>query len=281
MNWLSFFIGVLIGGGIIYYFWQLKVQEAKETERMLRQRLAEAENETRQIRSHVDNVKRQEEQLITCQTELQKKIQENQQVTGQLSATETQVRSLREQLAAAGTKGDQTAATEAQLQTLRDQLADAEHKVKIKGELLVAAKKQIRDLRWELADAQFNTETQIQTLREQLAATKTTPSEAAPDQPMPVMAAEVTAPVQSDDLTKIEGVGPKVSQVLQENGIHTFAQLAQTDVSRLRTILQDAGPRFKMMEPESWPEQAGLAASGNWDALNKLQDELDGGKYRR
>ena len=61
----------------------------------------------------------------------------------------------------------------------------------------------------------------------------------------------------------------------------TFAQLAQTDINRLRTILQEAGPRFKMMVPDSWPEQAGLAAKGEWDLLKKLQDELDGGKYRQ
>jgi hypothetical protein len=35
------------------------------------------------------------------------------------------------------------------------------------------------------------------------------------------------------------------------------------------------------MDPESWPEQAALAAKGDWDALKKLQDELDGGKYKK
>lgn len=234
MNWLSFFIGVIVGGGIVYYFWRRKAQEARETERMLRQRLTETESETRRLTAQLDGLKRQEEQFIACQAELQRKNNELQQVTEQSSITESQIRSLRDQLAATGTKGEQLSAAEAQIQTLRDQLAAAEAK-----------------------------------------------AEAVLDRPMPVIAAEAVSAVQRDDLTKIEGIGPKVSQVLNESGILTFAQLAQTEVTRLRAILQDAGPRFRMIEPESWPEQAGLAANGNWDALTKLQDELDGGKYRR
>jgi large subunit ribosomal protein L21 len=31
-------------------------------------------------------------------------------------------------------------------------------------------------------------------------------------------------------------------------------------------------------DPETWPKQAGMAASGDWDGLKKWQDELDGGK---
>jgi predicted flap endonuclease-1-like 5' DNA nuclease len=90
----------------------------------------------------------------------------------------------------------------------------------------------------------------------------------------------VASAVQADNLSKIEGIGPKVARILTDSGILTFAQLAQTEVSRLRSILEEAGPSFKGMDPESWPEQAGLAAKGDWEALKKLQDELDGGRYK-
>ena len=33
-----------------------------------------------------------------------------------------------------------------------------------------------------------------------------------------------------------------------------------------------------MADPTTWPKQAKMAAAGDWDALKKWQDELDGGK---
>ena len=51
-----------------------------------------------------------------------------------------------------------------------------------------------------------------------------------------------TAPPESetavaDDLTRIEGIGPKISGLLQEAGISSFAQLAGTDMDRLQQII--------------------------------------------
>ena len=84
-------------------------------------------------------------------------------------------------------------------------------------------------------------------------------------------------PRKPDNLMRIEGIGPKISSVLQAAGIKTFAQLAATDVSRLRQILTEAG-LAALADPSTWPEQAGLAAVGKWDALEVLQDELEGGR---
>lgn len=91
--------------------------------------------------------------------------------------------------------------------------------------------------------------------------------------PAPV---EKPAPPVPDDLKRIEGIGPKISDVLQAAGITTFAQLAATDVSRLEQILMEAG--LRLADPSTWPEQASLAADGQWDALEALQNELKGGK---
>ena len=81
-----------------------------------------------------------------------------------------------------------------------------------------------------------------------------------------------------DDLTKVEGIGPKIAGLLHAGGIKTFKALSQTSVNRIQEILNAAGPRYQMHKPGSWPKQAGLAASGKWDALRELQDDLDGGK---
>ena len=82
----------------------------------------------------------------------------------------------------------------------------------------------------------------------------------------------------SDDLTKIEGIGPKISELLNNDGISSYADLAAAEEARLQTVLDNAGSRYQMHDPETWPEQAQLAADGKWDELNKLQEELQGGR---
>lgn len=79
-----------------------------------------------------------------------------------------------------------------------------------------------------------------------------------------------------DDLKIIEGIGPKISGVLQVAGIRTLAQLAVTDVDELKRILTEAG--IRLGDPGTWPEQAQLAAEGKWDELTALQGNLKGGR---
>ena len=87
------------------------------------------------------------------------------------------------------------------------------------------------------------------------------------------------APVKPDDLKRIEGIGPKISSVLQAGGIATFAQLAKAEVGQLRHILEQADPRLlRITDPTTWPKQAELAAQGAWAALEELQDRLQGGR---
>lgn len=85
------------------------------------------------------------------------------------------------------------------------------------------------------------------------------------------------APVaQADDLTIVEGIGPKIAGVLQAAGITTFAQLAAADVAQLTEIVQQAD--LRLAHPDTWPEQAALAAEGKWDELQSLTSQLKGGR---
>ena len=84
--------------------------------------------------------------------------------------------------------------------------------------------------------------------------------------------------VDPDDLSKIEGVGPKIAELINGGGIMTFAQLAAAPVERLQELLDGAGERYRVHNPATWPMQAGLATDGKWDELEELQDRLDGGK---
>lgn len=83
---------------------------------------------------------------------------------------------------------------------------------------------------------------------------------------------------KADDLTRIEGIGPKIGELLQGNGIHTFADLAATDAEKLGAILHEAGSHYASHDPSTWPQQAKLAAAGKFDELDTLQHELKGGR---
>lgn len=83
---------------------------------------------------------------------------------------------------------------------------------------------------------------------------------------------------KADDLKIVEGIGPKIAELLNNAGITTWQGLSETAVDRLSEILDAAGPAYQIHDPGTWPQQAGLAARGEWDALKKLQDELTAGK---
>jgi len=93
--------------------------------------------------------------------------------------------------------------------------------------------------------------------------------------PAPAPKPPAAAP-KPDDLTAIEGIGPKISGMLRAEGITTYAHLAATDVSRLREIMLAAN--LRIADPTTWPEQAALAAAGKWDELKTLQGTLKAGR---
>lgn len=84
--------------------------------------------------------------------------------------------------------------------------------------------------------------------------------------------------VKQDDLKIIEGIGPKIEGLLNDAGIHTWADLAAASVERLSEILEAAGERYRLAVPDTWPRQAQLAHEGKWDELKEWQDSLKGGK---
>ncbi len=104
------------------------------------------------------------------------------------------------------------------------------------------------------------------------AAKKASPAKAATAKKLPSTTAN------SNNLTLIEGIGPKIQELLNKAGIATFEQLAITSPDTLKKILDDAGSRFQMHDPSTWAAQAKLAAAGRMDELKVLQAELKGGK---
>lgn len=96
--------------------------------------------------------------------------------------------------------------------------------------------------------------------------------------PRPPSAIARVQPSRPDDLKKVEGIGPKIAGLLNEDGILTYADLANADVDRLKRILKKAGSQYRIADPTTWPEQAALANKGDWDSFKALQDQLKGGR---
>ncbi|MEP7231791.1 MAG: 50S ribosomal protein L17 [Ginsengibacter sp.] len=111
---------------------------------------------------------------------------------------------------------------------------------------------------------------------EEVASKATTEATAAEVETKP--AKEKSTAKKGDDLTKIEGVGPKAAEALVEAGIKTFEEVSKSTPENLKEILDNSGGSFNAADTATWPQQAELAAANKWDELKELQDKLKGGK---
>jgi ribosomal protein L13 len=81
-----------------------------------------------------------------------------------------------------------------------------------------------------------------------------------------------------DDLTIIEGIGPKIKQLFHDANITTFAQLSHTSIEKMKEVLTSGGTSFASHNPQTWAEQAKLASEGKMEELKTWQDKLNGGQ---
>ena len=82
---------------------------------------------------------------------------------------------------------------------------------------------------------------------------------------------------KGDDLTKIEGAGPKAAEALVNAGLDTFEKVAKAKANDIKEILTEASSRMAHLDPTSWPKQAKMAAEGKWDELKEWQDNTKAG----
>ena len=80
-----------------------------------------------------------------------------------------------------------------------------------------------------------------------------------------------TSPIERDDLTLIEGIGPKIQELLNNANIYTFWQLAITKIEDIEAILHNASPIFRTHDPATWTVQAELAANNRFEELANWQ----------
>lgn len=105
-----------------------------------------------------------------------------------------------------------------------------------------------------------------------------TPDATDQEEQEPTKEAVSRADYQPDNLKIVEGIGPKIEEILKGAGIGNLEALGSADPGRLREIMEDAGDQYQMHNPYTWPLQARLAASGRWEEFDQYQEELKGGK---
>ncbi len=82
----------------------------------------------------------------------------------------------------------------------------------------------------------------------------------------------------SDNLQVIEGIGPKMDEVMKKYGVHSWKARSENTHDSLRAILDKENPKhYRIIDPTTWPDQAKLAHQGKWFDLIKMQKHLDTG----
>lgn len=84
--------------------------------------------------------------------------------------------------------------------------------------------------------------------------------------------------IKHDDLTVVEGIGPKIKELFHSKDIKTWKALSETTVDRCKEVLKSGGERFSVHNPGTWPRQAKMAYEGAWKELLDWQNVLDKGK---
>ncbi len=78
--------------------------------------------------------------------------------------------------------------------------------------------------------------------------------------------------IKENSLTVVKGIGPKIQSLFYKNNIRSWSALAECDIERCQKILDAGGNSFSMHDPATWPEQARLAAEGEWKELYDWQN---------
>ena len=87
--------------------------------------------------------------------------------------------------------------------------------------------------------------------------------------------------IAANDLKIIKGIGPVIEAILKNNNINTWKNLSEDDPEHIRSLLiNEGGERFRVHDPETWPQQAKLAFNGNWEELKDLQHDIIHGHIR-
>ncbi len=92
-----------------------------------------------------------------------------------------------------------------------------------------------------------------------------------------VMPGTVPNDAPADDLTRMKGIGPKLSQRLTQLGVMRFDQIAAWTDRDIAEIDRHLGTFAGRITRDAWVEQAGLLASGDIAGYESRFGKLGGG----
>jgi predicted flap endonuclease-1-like 5' DNA nuclease len=85
------------------------------------------------------------------------------------------------------------------------------------------------------------------------------------------------APDKPDDLTVIEGIGPRIDGALKAAGIDTLVKLSKASNNDLEAAINTANIRLAPSLP-TWAEQANYLVTGNQAGFDALVQQLKAGR---
>ena len=164
--------------------------------------------------------------------------------------------------------------TRAQLTDAQAKIEDLEARLKACNEARTKSERDAALLRGRLRELE---QKEAGTLRSKSKA-KSGLESSGPVGPIPLTETEDRPPVDygiysafnEDQLQVIEGIGPKMEEILKKAKINTWAKLADQSVDDLRSLLAQYGRRYQIIDPETWPYQAQLAQNGEWQRPDRL-----------
>lgn len=247
----------------------------------LRARLAAQSAELDNVRGELDARGNQEREVAALRVQLEERAAEVARIRAEASARSAELQRLNAELSNRSSVGTQ-------VNELRTAIDDRDQEILHLRTQLDSANLELSSVNTELGDANLGwlagagavgaggaivaMKSRISDLETELATCKEQGQADAH-----LLALHSEEQVKPDNLTKIWGIGSVIQGKLNENGIYTFEQLANTDQSEIDAILADSGGRFRLATPavrSTWQEQARLAAVGDWDEFDKLKSRV-------
>lgn len=269
---LILLIGNLFVGLMIMYFF------AKRRYKTYEGNIEKLEKENENLNKKYKNIEKNYKELGTSSnTNIEELKNQKQELINYVNKYDTAIKELKKNIVEKNNKiaemNEQINNYTDEVQNLENHMATAAATIKNCTSEIDIYKKTIKDLKEEVSDLEkFN---DIQILRAKEAENRVKELWDKSDEKDNVIhRLKSRIDAMQDNFSVISGIGPKISTIIRNAGITTFKQLAALDIEEIQSILEAENPNLlQLTDPTSWPEQAKMASTEEWDALDTFNKE--------